>query len=93
MVERKEELERNGIKLYIKNSKVIRVGRKGEQSLRITCDGEQLVQVKLFKLYEYWCVIFDRDERIYQETTNRVRKVNSVYYTINKTLVGKRVSR
>ena len=49
------------------------VGRKGEHSLRITCGGEQLVQVKE---YEYLGVIFVRDGRLDQEISNRVRETN-----------------
>ena len=79
VVESKEELGRKGLKLNINNSKVMHVGRKGEQSLRITSDGGQLDQVKE---YEYLGVNFVRDRRIEHEISDRLRKPNSVYYKL-----------
>ena len=61
MAEWQEELGRKDLEINIKKNKVIHVGRKGKRSMRITCDSEQLVQVKE---YEYLGVIFDRDGRI-----------------------------
>ena len=49
-VQWKEEFRRQGLELNIKNSKVVHIGSKEEQSLRITCDGEQLSQVKKYEL-------------------------------------------
>ena len=70
------------------------VGRTGEQSLRISCDGEQLVQVKE---YEYLSVIYDRDERIMKDQgwgmidqENKIMwEKQTVYYAMDNTLIQK----
>ena len=74
VVEWKEELRIKGLKMNINKCNIMHVGRKGENSLRITFGGGQLVRVKEYK---YLGVVFDRDARIDQQASNRMSKTNT----------------
>jgi hypothetical protein len=87
MIEWTQEVERKGMELNEKKSKVMKVSKRGEGNIIIQCKGEMLEQVDS---YTYLGTVISKDGRIDQEVANRVQKANNAYFQMNNIIFGKR---
>jgi hypothetical protein len=81
------EVERKGMELNEKKSKVMKVSKRGEGNINIQSKGEMLEPVDS---YAYLGTIISQDGRIDQEVASRVQKANSAYFQMNNIIFGKR---
>jgi hypothetical protein len=85
VIEWTHEVERKGMELNEKKSKVMKVNKKGEGNINIQCKGEMLEHVDS---YTYLGTVISQDGRIDQEAANRVQKANSAYFQMNNIIFG-----
>jgi hypothetical protein len=81
------EVERKGMELNEKKSKVMEVSKRGEGNINIQCKGEMLEQVDSCT---YLGTVTSQDDRIDQEVVNTVQTANSAYFQMNNIIFGKR---
>jgi hypothetical protein len=81
------KVERKGLEMDEKESKVMKVSMRGEGNINIQCKGEMLEQVDS---YTYLGTVKSQDGRIDQEVANRVQKANNAYFQMNNIIFGKR---
>nr|XP_014292674.1 uncharacterized protein LOC106691424 [Halyomorpha halys] len=86
VIEWEAELERTGMTINVRKSKIMDIGRE-QENIEIFCKGEALEMVDE---YTYLGTVTSRNEKVDQEISNRIKKANAIYYYLCKTVIGKR---
>nr|XP_014278061.1 uncharacterized protein LOC106681967 [Halyomorpha halys] len=86
LTEWKAELERKGMTINVRKSKIMHMGWE-QENIEILCKGEP---IEMMDEYTHLGTVISRNGKIDQEIFNRIKKENAIYYHLCNTLIGKR---
>ncbi|XP_066905258.1 uncharacterized protein [Halyomorpha halys] len=80
------ELERRGMTINVRKSKIMHIGRE-QENIEILCKAES---IEIVDEYTYLETMFSRNRKVDQEISNMIKKITPIYYHLCNTVIGKR---
>ncbi|XP_066900716.1 uncharacterized protein [Halyomorpha halys] len=79
------ELERKGMTINVRKSKIMHIGRE-QENIEILCKSEP---IEMVDEYTYLGTVISRNGKVDQEISNTIKKANAIYCHLCNIVIGK----